>query len=567
MYSQTTTKNVFRHSNDYDHMLMYQNIHEKLTSTIRKVIPEFKEEDLSFDKTGHCDLTVRTFRYKGDNMEQLKSALLEENFVKNALIEGKYLNLSIDSNFLLSIMHSSISTTGQYPDVFQDPERVSVEHTSINPTGPIHVGRVRNSIIGDSISRLLKRFGYRVTTQYFVNDSGKQMMSLYLAYEKYNANKQPTPELLLDGYRRIYREMESSGSEAEVEEMIKKYEEGDPVLINKVRKIAGVMLDDIKNDLKAIGIKIDDFTWESDFIVSGEVKTLISSLSDSIKSEGEAKYLELNDGRKVFLTRSDGSTLYVVRDIAYHMYKLSQSDWLITVLGEDHSEHGKTLTEILKTHFDLIKRLDFVFNAFVSLETGSMSTRKGNAVTLKELIEKTYEKSREIIVEKRGEKDSNDEIARKIAISAIRFNILKVSASKAMIFRWEDALDFNGDSAPFVIYSYVRASNIIKKSEMNMDNETSSISDKELAREERTLVLNMYTYPFILSEAVKNLKPEALANYAFMLSKTFNDFYEKCKVNDQDSEITIRRLMTVTVYKSIMEDISSIIGIQLVTEM
>jgi arginyl-tRNA synthetase len=451
--------------------------------------------------------------------------------------------------------------------VFQDPERVSVEHTSINPTGPIHVGRVRNSIIGDSISRLLKRFGYRVTTQYFVNDSGKQMMSLYLAYEKYNANKQPTPELLLDGYRRIYREMESSGSEAEVEEMIKKYEEGDPVLINKVRKIAGVMLDDIKNDLKAIGIKIDDFTWESDFIVSGEVKTLISSLSDSIKSEGEAKYLELNDGRKVFLTRSDGSTLYVVRDIAYHMYKLSQSDWLITVLGEDHSEHGKTLTEILKTHFDLIKRLDFVFNAFVSLETGSMSTRKGNAVTLKELIEKTYEKSREIIVEKRGEKDSNDEIARKIAISAIRFNILKVSASKAMIFRWEDALDFNGDSAPFVIYSYVRASNIIKKSEMNMDNETSSISDKELAREERTLVLNMYTYPFILSEAVKNLKPEALANYAFMLSKTFNDFYEKCKVNDQDSEITIRRLMTVTVYKSIMEDISSIIGIQLVTEM
>ncbi len=548
-------------------MLMYQSINEKLASTIRRFIPDFKEEDLSFDRTGHCDLTVRTFRYKVENMESLKSAVLEESFVTNAVVEGKYLNLTIDSNYLLSLMHSSMSTTGQYPDVFQDPERVSVEHTSINPTGPIHVGRVRNSIIGDSISRLLKRFGYRVTTQYFVNDSGKQMMSLYLDYDKYNSDKQPTPELLLEGYRRIYREMEGTGSEAEVEEMIKKYEEGDPALINKVRKIAGVMLDDIKGDLRTIGIKIDDFTWESDFIVSGEVKTLISSLSDSIKTDGEAKYLEMKDGRKVFLTRSDGSSLYLARDIAYHMYKLSQSDWLITVLGEDHSEHGKTLTEILTTYFDLVKRLDFVFNAFVSLETGSMSTRKGNAITLKELIEKTCERSKEIITEKRGGKTSNDEIAMKIAISAIRFNILKVSASKAMVFRWEDALDFNGDSAPFIMYSYVRALNIIKKSVVSSDIENSTLSNRELEKEERALVLNMYAYPLILSEAVKNLKPEALANYAFMLSKSFNDFYEKCKVIDQEQEVTIRRLITVTVYKSIIEDISSIIGIQLVKEM
>ncbi|EQD27696.1 Arginyl-tRNA synthetase, class Ic, core domain protein [mine drainage metagenome] len=99
----------------------------------------------------------------------------------------------------------SIDSTGQFPDTFQDPERVCVEHTSINPTGPIHVGRVRNSIIGDSISKLFKRYGYRVTTQYFVNDSGKQMMSLYLAYIKYNSGTALTPELLLDGYKRSIR--------------------------------------------------------------------------------------------------------------------------------------------------------------------------------------------------------------------------------------------------------------------------------------------------------------------------------------------------------------------------
>ncbi|MHB1493480.1 MAG: arginine--tRNA ligase [Thermoplasmataceae archaeon] len=548
-------------------MLMYQDVHEKLVSVIRNQIPEFRSEDLSFDKTGHCDMTVKMFRYNANNIESLRLLISKEKFVTNAEVEGNYINLTIDSLQLLSIMINSISSTGQYPDTFQDPERVCVEHTSINPTGPIHVGRVRNSILGDSIARMLKRYGYRVTTQYFINDSGKQMMSLYLAYEKYSSGLPLTPQLLLDGYKRIYKEMEEEGSEAEVEEMIKKYESGDPAIINKVREIAAVMLDDIKKDLDKLEIKIDDFTWESDFIITGEVRTLIDSISDVTQIDGKARYIELENGRKVYLTRSDGSSLYLVRDLAYHMYKLSQNDWLITVLGEDHSEHGKTLSEILTKYFDLVKKLDFVLYAFVSLETGSMSTRKGNAVTVKELVEKTYERALEVIKEKRGESTISNEIAKKIAVSAIRFNILKVNSSKAMVFKWKDALDFNGDSAPFVMYSYVRALNILNKSAIRYELEPGEAVAKNLKKEESSLILNLYQYPFVIAESVKNLKPEMLANFAFMLSKTFNDFYENCKVNSEEYEISVRRLMIVNIYKNIIEDVSSIIGIQLVPEM
>ncbi|MHB1663614.1 MAG: arginine--tRNA ligase domain-containing protein, partial [Thermoplasmataceae archaeon] len=213
------------------------------------------------------------------------------------------------------------------------------------------------------------------------------------------------------------------------------------------------------------------------------------------------------------------------------------------------------------------KKLDFVLYAFVSLETGSMSTRKGNAVTVKELVEKTYERALEVIKEKRGESTISNEIAKKIAVSAIRFNILKVNSSKAMVFKWKDALDFNGDSAPFVMYSYVRALNILNKSAIRYELEPGEAVAKNLKKEESSLILNLYQYPFVIAESVKNLKPEMLANFAFMLSKTFNDFYENCKVNSEEYEISVRRLMIVNIYKNIIEDVSSIIGIQLVPEM
>ncbi|MHB8371534.1 MAG: arginine--tRNA ligase [Thermoplasmataceae archaeon] len=546
---------------------MFQDIHEKIVSAIRTVIPEFRQEDLSFDRTGHSDLTLRMFRYANEDIEKIRERIQEEKFVREVNILGKYLNIHVDHLELLKIISMSIDSTGQFPDTFQDPERVCVEHTSINPTGPIHVGRVRNSIIGDSISKLFKRYGYRVTTQYFVNDSGKQMMSLYLAYVKYNSGTALTPELLLDGYRKIYKEMEEQGSEGEVEEIIKKYEEGDPKLIENVRKIANVMLDEIKKELQELGIKIDDYTWESEFIVTGEVKTLIDSLEDVIKSEGVAKYIELKDGKKVFLTRSDGSSLYLVRDIAYHMYKLSQNDWIITVLGEDHAEHGRVLTEILKDYFDLMKKLDFVLYAFVSLESGKMSTRKGNAVTVRELIDRTYEKALDVVKNKRGEDEKSSEIARKVAISAIRFNILRVSSTKSLVFRWEDALDFNGDSAPFVMYSYVRAINIIKKNNQEKKVVDYNFSDIEMENEERKLIIDLYQYPYRISESLKNLKPEALANFAFSIAKNFNDFYEKCRVNVDNDEVSLRRLTIVNSFKSIVEDVSDIIGIELTTEM
>ncbi|EQD41655.1 arginyl-tRNA synthetase, partial [mine drainage metagenome] len=152
-----------------------------------------------------------------------------------------------------------------------------VEHTSTNPTGPIHVGRTRNSIVGDSLSRILKRYGYRVSTQYFVNDTGKQVIGLYLGYLS-SENESLEIDNLLAGYRRIYKEIEEDKSrEKDIESLIKKYESGEEAVVRQVREICTVMLRGIISSLARIGIKIDDYVWESGFLKSQEMDTVISS--------------------------------------------------------------------------------------------------------------------------------------------------------------------------------------------------------------------------------------------------------------------------------------------------
>ena len=369
-------------------MLLFQDILELTKSEARKHIENLDEKDVIFDQTEHAHITVRLVRYEKtvDNFDTKLQAIMNElkklPFVQSLEYENGYINIITDGWYLLNAMHESLQTTGSFPESFQDPERVSVEHTSTNPTGPIHMGRIRNSIIGDSIARLMEKYGYRVVTQYYVNDSGKQMVSLYLGYEKFHKGEALTKEILLDGYKKIYGYFEQKGDEKEVELLMEKYEKGDDNLISQIKNIAQIMLDDIVSDLELINIKMDEFTWESEFIVTGETEEVIKDLSEYIQDENGAMYIDVPNVRKIFVKRKNGTSLYVTRDIAYHMYKFSQYDKCIVVVGEDHKEHGKIMDYVMHQLLDYKNSLDFVYYGMVNLESGRMSTRKGTSVTV-----------------------------------------------------------------------------------------------------------------------------------------------------------------------------------------
>lgn len=552
-------------------MLLFEDYRSKITDDIRSIYTDVDPSDVGFDRTGHADFAFRTFRISKSSgkkpdqiLAEVSTVLSGRPYIENVSLEGPYINIRIKPSVMLRELDESVEIKGQFPDTFQDPERVSVEHTSTNPTGPLHVGRIRNTLLGDSIARILGRYGYRVTTQYFVNDSGRQIMALYEAYRRYNSGKKPSMDIILSGYQRIYGEMENDPTiENNIKELMNSYEKGDVELMDSIKAIASVALDNINTSLKSLGVKIDDYTWESDFIRSGELIDIVDSFSDILNDEDGAKYILNPDREKIFLRRSNGTSLYFTRDIAYHKYKARTYDWIVDILGEDHKGHAKNLQFVLKDLMEMPNRIDFVFNAYVSLETGKMSTRKGNAVTVDELLERTKEEALKIVSEKRPDlpKDKLESISRSVAKSSIRFNIIRINANKQVVFKWSEALNFEGDSAPYIMYSYARACGILK----HAGNARPNYDD--IVPQERELIVTMYQYPYRITEAKDSLRPDIIANYTLDLVKKFNDFYRECPVSGSDEKTMGKRIRIVQIYKNIIEDISKLLGIELLEEM
>ena len=552
-------------------MLLFEDYRSKITDDIRSIYTDVDPSDVGFDRTGHADFAFRTFRISKSSgkkpdqiLAEVSTVLSGRPYIENVSLEGPYINIRIKPSVMLRELDESVEIKGQFPDTFQDPERVSVEHTSTNPTGPLHVGRIRNTLLGDSIARILGRYGYRVTTQYFVNDSGRQIMALYEAYRRYNSGKKPSMDIILSGYQRIYGEMENDPTiENNIKELMNSYEKGDVELMDSIKAIASVALDNINTSLKSLGVKIDDYTWESDFIRSGELIEIVDSFSDILNDEDGAKYIMNPDKEKIFLRRSNGTSLYFTRDIAYHKYKARTYDWIVDILGEDHKGHAKNLQFVLKDLMEMPNRIDFVFNAYVSLETGKMSTRKGNAVTVDELLERTKEEALKIVSEKRPDlpKDKLEKISLSVAKSSIRFNIIRINANKQVVFKWSEALNFEGDSAPYIMYSYARACGILK----HAGNARPNYDD--IVPQERELIVTMYQYPYRITEAKDSLRPDIIANYTLDLVKKFNDFYRECPVSGSDEKTMGKRIRIVQIYKNIIEDISKLLGIELLEEM
>ncbi len=548
-------------------MLLFDDIRESIIQTCKTIVPDLSGKDLEIDRSGHADFSLKLFRFSGrKDFPQLKnnilSALQKEKHISSASLEGNYLNINIKERTYLDIMDTSIKEKGIFPDIFQDPERVLVEHTSTNPTGPIHIGRTRNSIVGDSLSRILKRYGYRVSTQYFVNDTGKQVIGLYLGYLS-SENKSMEIENLLSGYRRIYKEIEEDKSrEKDIEALIKKYESGEEAVVRQVREICTVMLNGIISSLARIGIKIDDYVWESGFLKSQEMDSIMSSLAESIQTEEGAQYIELKNGTKVFLRRADGTSLYTLRDLAYHKFKSLNYDWLIDVLGEDHKDYSRSLNEILTEKVDLRAVVSFVFYSFISLDTGKMSTRSGNVVTLDELIEKAEENAMGIVKAKRPDLSAEGlgKIAQAVAVSAIRFQIAKISLGKELVFKWSEALNLEGDSAPYIMYSYARTTKIQKEALSNGE-----ITDK-YDQYERSLLRMLYLYPYSLQAAKDGLRVDPIASYVLELVRSFNDFYNNCRVIGS-GEHESKRARIVSIYRNVLQDACGLLGITLLDEM
>jgi len=515
--------------------------------------------------------------------QDIKSKIKKDEWIKKIETKNGYVNFFLDEiKINKETLGIIIEKKEKYGYHKTKNKKLIVEHTSANPNGPLHVGRARNPIIGDTIVRISKAAGYNVESQFYLDDMGKQVAILFWGIKNIKESEIAKPNCKKPDHKAVgfYQKAnslleENSDISDEIQDIIKRSEEGDKKTIDDMKKAYDPVLKGMKESLERINITIDSYIPESRFVKDKSVDKVVKNLKESKFTETEdgAYYIDMKnfgiEGRntKFFFLRKDGTTLYATRDIAYHLWKADQADILVNILGEDHKLESKQVETALK----LVKAKlvpNVIFYSFVSLPGGKMSTRKARVVYLDDLIDECVNRAYMEVEKRRGKeltKEKMKEISEYVGIGALRYNIIKVQPEKSIVFKWDEALNFEGNSAPFIQYAHARASSILSKNKDKLDD----IDPELLTHESETrLIKKIAEFPERIKQANIEFKPHLIASYLFELASQFNQFYRDCPVlSEEKKKVKIARLFLVKSTKITIKNGLSLLGIASPDEM
>jgi arginyl-tRNA synthetase len=518
-----------------------------------------------------------------DIAQEIVKIIKKGKWIEKVETRGAYVNFFINTNKLLnSTIKSILQNQEKYGYLQKKNKKVIVEHTSANPNGPLHVGRARNPIIGDSIVRIFKAAGYNVESQFYLDDMGKQVAILAWGVNNLNPKDITLSEYDKSDHKKVgFYQLanklmeENNDISVQIDDLVKRSEEGEQKVIELIHKAYNPVLEGIKESLNRINITIDKYIPESNFVKDNSVDFVIEKLKKSkyCNTEEGAFYLDMEPfgikGRntKFIFIRKDGTTLYATRDIAYHLWKAKHADILINVLGEDHKLESKQV-EITLNLLGEKTVPKVIFYSFVSLPGGKMSTRRGRVVYLDELIDECVKRAYDE-VKKRREKELSEkkmkEIAEKIGIGSLRYNIIKVQPEKDMVFKWEEALNFEGNASPFIQYSHARACSILAKKQDEIKNFDATILNHY---SEISIIKKLASLPVIIDEACEGFKPHIITTYLFEVASLFNQFYRDCPVlPEKNIERRIGRLALVDATRIVLQNGLNLLGIDAPKEM
>ena len=484
--------------------------------------------------------------------------------VKETFVVKAFCNIVLDWDFLLEDIFSEIKLS-EYGRGVSKPDSILLEHTSANATGPFHMGRARNPIIGDSVSRLLKYYGYEVSTEYYVNDTGRQAATVAYGIKNFKGgDSKKQDHKLVECYRQASDALKRDDDiKSEIYNKMELIESGDKESLMEVKEAAEMMLSGMKSSLKRLNAEADSYFHESDLILDGSVNIVIKSLKKSniCSEEKGAFYLDLKGkniagrNQKFFFTRNNGLSLYTTRDIAYHLNKFTRFNKALNILGEDHKLQSNLLNIALE-ELDSSKP-DNLFYSFVNLPGGKMSTRAGRVVYLDDMMDQIVDASLERLKEVDMSDNQKRLLSEKIGIGSLRYNVLKVQPEKGFTFSIDDALSIQGDSAPFAMYSHARMSSILRRYEASIPD---SKFEGDLVESEIELIRTMAKWPKTVESAVDKLAIHIIPNYVHQLSSKFNNFYRDCKVIGDTNEAL--RINLVNSSKRILFDALDILGVE-----
>ena len=522
-----------------------------------------------------------------------------------------------------------------------DPLNLSVEHTSANPSGPLTMGHVRNSILGDALARLLMARGHQVKRRFYVDDVGRQVSILAYGFKllgkpapegkpdtwlgrlyaatncalqietlkKKLANRQLGEERIqlqkaLDEWTAIAAELSSthndifemvvqavqkqSDPETDVQALGREYEANEKATTVLVRSVAQLALNGIRASLTEMDITFDSWDWESKLIWDGDVNKVVDrakklpftqldgeSVKMNVNSIVETYSLRdqfnLSPGYEVpplILIRSDGSTLYPTRDIAYSLFKFKESDRVINVIASEQSLPQLQIRLALYALGEKHAATNLIHYAYglVELPGAKMSKRRARFIALDDVIEQARKRVRDEVASREESMAEEDIelISRTIALGAIKFAMLNINSVKNLTFTWDRVLSLEKNSSPFINYAYTRAGSILRKlPPAPADYDVTSLTHPL----ERFLILKIAQMPTIFCEAADQLKPEELANYANVVAEKFHEYYEKVDVIHAEERVRNARAVLVKGIQIVLRNSMQLLGISLAERM
>lgn len=564
------------------------NLYHPLAEPILAAFPELASEDLAFTpppKLDMGDLALRTFeaaRKLHLPPPQLAAQIAREVAFGSDVIEafpaGPYVNFRLNREaFGRRIVGDVLSAGPGYGcNETGAGKRALVEHTSINPNASPHVGRARNAMIGDSLVRLLRFEQYDVETHYYVNDIGRQIALLVLSCEH--------PEnLTFDGMLQVYTDANTraDADPAFAEqgfELLARIEQGDPVVRERFQAVTELCLQGQLAVLARLGIRYDRFDRESDFVQDPRLDDILEALraKDAVFTDEEGRLTvdltkighAYEEGRYVALLRSNGSSMYGYRDIAYTLDKMEKgADLNLIVLGEDHRLYMHQIALILAAAGKSAP--EPIYYSYILLKEGKMSTRQGKVVLLSEFLDEATARAAEKVDEQCKDLPASERnaIAAQVAVSAIRFAILRVGASKNVIFDWDSSLSFTGDTGPYVQYSCARISSILRKLGTAVPETPAGVFPVE-TDSEWALLTKLASFPDVVALGMNQRSVAPIAQFALETARMFTAFYHECPVIDAPSEAhRAARAQICAATRRVIQNALALLGIEALERM
>ena len=528
--------------------------------------------------------------------EALQGDLVE----KFNAVQG-FLNLSIAQTYWLEQLQA-IADTGNYGCHTRTKEDgtqplMMVEYSSPNTNKPLHLGHVRNNLLGYSIAKIQEANGWKVVKTNIVNDRGIHICKSMLAWLKYGNGETPESSgkkgdhLIGDYYVRFdveykkqIRDLMAQGMDEETakkeaplikeaQAMLLKWEQGDPEVRALWQKMNSWVYAGFDETYKQMGVSFDKIYYESDTYLEGK-KEVERGLKEGLfyrRPDGSVWADLTKDGLdEKLLLRSDGTSVYMTQDIGTAKLRFQDYpiDKMVYVVGNEQEYHFKVLSILLdRLGFPFGKELVHFSYGMVELPNGKMKSREGTVVDADDLMAQMIADAREISKDKVNTlpditADEANDIARIVGLGALKYFILKVDPRKNMLFNPAESIDFNGNTGPFVQYTYARIQSVLRKAEANHDskdfNDLKVLNGKELA-----LIRRLADYPAVVRQAGNDFSPAVIANYAYALACDFNSFYHDYSIlNEPDATVRAMRLTLSATVAKVIRSAMSLLGIE-----